>query len=990
MPRATSTDLEQLVANFAANESAYCGAGSTYNESEARSDFINPLFEALGWDVTNRRGLARPLREVILEANVRVNEATKKPDYEFRHNGYRKFFVEAKKPSVDISSDPAPALQLRRYGWSAGLAVSVLTNFRQFYVYDCTVQPLEGDNPRVALLATFDYHEFVSKFDELKGLVSHELVTSGDFDSKFAELISKARGDQAFDKFFLDQTEKWRLLLANDIHKHDSSLPAHEVDRLTQLFLNRIVFLRICEDRNLEEYETLKNIPAAEAVPRLMDLFKHADSKYDSGLFELLKGKLTPSVLLSNEVIMAIVGDLYYPKSPYSFSVVSPAILGSIYERFIARAITIENGKAQAVEKPEVRESNGVFPTPEYIVRTIVEDTFALKGDVLEAKVLDPAAGSGVFITEAFDKLLQAHLDNYVKAGEEAKLRHDDNGDWYLSLDTKKNILISQIFGVDIDHQAVEVAKFSLYLKLLEDVPSGEIAAVMARGENALPHLENNIKPGNSLIDSRSYFQFHDIGQIQPGELDKISPFDWGEQFQPVMDSGGFDVVVANPPYIRIQNIVHYSPLEAEFYTSDASPYVSSHGGNFDKYQLFVERGYQLLNGEGILAYIVPHKFATNAAGRPLRRLISKANALAEFVHFGSLQLFPGQATTYTCLLFISRKQRESFQFERVDSLQEWQSGDRSSETLSSDSISEEPWTFLSHDDKELFNKIEGENPGRLGTSAAKIFVPLQTSADNIYIVTPLRAENGKLMFRDKDGREWTVEESITRPAILDIDDFDSLRGLAPNKIMIFPYAMEGGQNRPIPEAVMKSRFPLAYKYLLAFKAKLSSRSMQGSGPWYRFGRSQNLNLFSAGTSGKLIIKNPALRATVALDTADIHFTGGGNGPYYGVLPNEGVPIYFVHALLNSELFDRWVKARSSVFRGGYYSYGKQFIENFPVIDLVKNSAQVNEIALAWKGVLDSPPADPERRKQLLLRVNEKINSLYGIATEGEMNGSSS
>lgn len=144
--------ITNLVSNFKANYEEYCQGGSTYNETEVRVDFVNPFFEALGWDMLNSRGVSRPLREVISEANVTVGTATKKPDYEFRHDGLRKFFVEAKKPSVDILLNPSPALQLRRYGWSANLPVSVLTNFWQVSIYDCTIQPMEGDSAQVGLI----------------------------------------------------------------------------------------------------------------------------------------------------------------------------------------------------------------------------------------------------------------------------------------------------------------------------------------------------------------------------------------------------------------------------------------------------------------------------------------------------------------------------------------------------------------------------------------------------------------------------------------------------------------------------------------------------------------------------------------------------------------------------------------------------------------------------------------------------------------------
>src|SRR5258708_278792 len=229
--------LKRLVERFEGLEHEITSSSSNYNETEARSDFINEFFQILGWDVLNERGLPKPLREVILEANVNVRDQGRKPDYEFRFNTTRKFFVEAKKPSVDILNSQVSSFQTRSYGWSAKLSISVLTNFKNLVIYDCLPIPTEHDNSRVAVIKEYSYKEYVSKFEEIYEQLSKESISSGKFDELFSIPSDNRKGEKLFDEYFLDQIEKWRLLLARDILKHNSSLNEESLNYLIQAFI---------------------------------------------------------------------------------------------------------------------------------------------------------------------------------------------------------------------------------------------------------------------------------------------------------------------------------------------------------------------------------------------------------------------------------------------------------------------------------------------------------------------------------------------------------------------------------------------------------------------------------------------------------------------------------------------------------------------------------------------------------------------------------
>jgi hypothetical protein len=582
--------VADLVRSFERNEADYLSA--TYNETQARTDFITPLLEAFGWDVHNTAGQTMALREVIEEATVEVGEErlSKKPDYELRLARQRKLFVEAKKPSIRIDRSRDSAFQTRRYGYSASLPIAVLTNFHQLAVYDCKPPPVETDAPHVARLLLAGYEEFEARFDELWPLLSRQTVYSGEFDRRFAVDIAR-HGTEQFDDLFLGQVRSWRERLAADIHANTPGLSPSELTYAVQLFLSRIVFLRICEDREIERYETLKNLPEAHTFDALMAELRRADGLYDSGLFRLLDDARL-GIRVSDAVLHSIIAELYVPHSPYTFAVVETEVLGEIYEQFLGEEITVTgSGSIEIARKPEVRESGGVVPTPRYIVDAIVERTLvpALSGKSPAAlasfTVADMCCGSGVFLLSAFEFILDHYLSWYLSNNPTEHIGQTIYevvaGRWRLTFEEKRRILLTHIRGVDIDPNAVEVTRFSLLLKLIEDETAEALRDYVARQRSrALPSLDDTIRAGNSLV---SPAEWTTVRGAMPAVLhNKVNPFDWSTEFPDEMGRGGFDVIVGNPPYIRIQNMTAYSPEEVAFYKNPLSPYLTARQDNFD------------------------------------------------------------------------------------------------------------------------------------------------------------------------------------------------------------------------------------------------------------------------------------------------------------------------------------------------------------------------------------------------------------------------
>lgn len=990
--------LAELVRQFKRRGTDHLAPG--YNETQARTDFITPLLEAFGWDVHNSLGQPIGLREVIEEATVEVGEErlSKKPDYELRLARQRKLFVEAKKPAVRIDRDVAAAFQTRRYGFSASLPISVLTNFHQLAIYDCGPPPNEADAAHVARILIVACDEYEARFDELWALFSREAVYSGQFDARFAVGATRLGASQ-FDDLFLGQVRDWRHRLAVDIHQRSPALSPAELTYAVQLLISRLVFLRICEDREIETYETLRNLPGPDTYHALHGLLVEADRFYNSGLFRLIADDPL-GISISDDVLRSIIAELYYPQSPYTFAVVEAEVLGEIYELFLGEEIVVAGDEVEVISKPEVRESGGVVPTPRYVVDAIVDRALApaIAGrgpqDLEAFTVADICCGSGIFLLAAYDALLNHHLAWYLSHDPSQhvgdRIYEVVGGQWRLTFAERRRILEAHVRGVDIDSNAVEIARFSLLLKLIEDETRADLDDFVRRTrEAALPSLDPTVRSGNSLVAHREWDAFGDM----PADLaERINPFTWEREFPAEMARGGFDVIVGNPPYIRIQNMQAYSPEEVAYYQSARSPYVTSDRDNFDKYSLFIERALTLLQPGGRLGFIVPHKFMATQAGRSLRAIISGGHLLDQTVHFGAQQVFHAVAN-YTCILVLDRAGRDALTLERVINLERWRYGEPGARSIiPAADLTAEPWEMADPAAMAVFQRIRAAHPDRLGTQA-DIFVGLQTSADRVYVIAPLRETATHVEIEWNDA-VWSIEKGIVRPFLYDTP-LRAYARLRANSQIIFPYEHVNGRARLIQPPKFAATFPDCWTYLNARRAELDGRHVSG-GPateqqWYQYGRSQSLNNFN---TEKLILPALSREPRYAVDEADTLFTGGGNGPYYGIRaePGSRYSLRYLLAVLCHPLSEAMVRTRTSVFRGGYYSHGKQFIQSLPIPDPgAAVRAEIDAIVTELVQHFDELealrlPAQRDRKERdiahLRVRIEDRITSSFGLTVD--------
>ncbi|MDE2180883.1 MAG: N-6 DNA methylase, partial [candidate division NC10 bacterium] len=421
-------EIVELTERFDRNREAY--RSGQYNETQLRREFLDPFFAALGWDVTNEKGYAEAYKDVIHEDAIKIGGATKAPDYCFRIGGTRKFFVEAKKPATNIKDDTSPAFQLRRYAWSAKLPLSILTDFDELAVYDCRIKPDHADRASTARILYLTYSEYAQRWDEIASIFSREAVLKGSFD-RYAESSRGKKGTAAVDTTFLKEIEAWREALARNLALRNPGLTQRELNFAVQRTIDRIIFLRMCEDRGIEPYGQLQALLNGEhTYERLRYLYGLADDRYNSGLFHFkpetgraeAPDALTTTLAIDDKVLKDILRRLYYPESPYEFSVLGADILGNVYEQFLGKVIRLTTGHRAVVEdKPEVKKAGGVYYTPTYIVDYIVTHTVGKLCDgksprqIAKLRILDPACGSGSFLIGAYAHLLNYHRDWYVK-----------------------------------------------------------------------------------------------------------------------------------------------------------------------------------------------------------------------------------------------------------------------------------------------------------------------------------------------------------------------------------------------------------------------------------------------------------------------------------------------------------------------------------------------------------------------------------------------
>ena len=655
------------------------------NEAQIEDRYIKPFFSYLNWNTSNI-GLDYGKEEFVVQPHLKIADSTVRPDYLLKlpsESGRMKrhLFIEAKHPSYNLKNNVKYIRQVYQYAHSTLNAtdlpqnrcpLAILTDFEEFRLFDCSDStPLF--KPNIDNLAVFNKHivkpfdltykDYVEKFDLIWDLLERNNVANGSL-AKW-ELTDKQLKENriAPDLKFLDDLKMWRLELARSMYAKNNELDDFTISQATLMFINRIIFIKMLADRGIEvDYLTdiLNEINNSKKKDiKLYELCKNIfvkiNNAYNGSIFEYKKE--FDEIEIENRVLIKIFEVLKPDTSVYTLAAMPVEIIGYVYEYFIAEQIVKRRNKIELVPKYEDKKASGVYYTPRYIVEYIVENTLEKKlekikdiNDIINIKIIDPACGSGSFLIVAYQRLIDwcnNYLSiNYKKLIDAKFSLNEINEKWCklcLFEENERNELIIHItpllknillkgciYGVDIDFQAVQVTKFSLYIKLLEDTAYIEKYKQELFSESQLlPNLDNNIKCGNSLIESDFYFE-NRPSLFNEKEKRKINTFDWtGENgFPEIMKNGGFDVVIGNPPYVKYENLnINTIDYFKEKYKSAVN--------FFDIYQLFIEKSIKILKKSGLLGIIIPNLFLKGMNYIQSRKLLLENSYLKSISNYG-------------------------------------------------------------------------------------------------------------------------------------------------------------------------------------------------------------------------------------------------------------------------------------------------------------------------------------------------------------------
>jgi len=933
------------------------GKANKYSEEETKTRYIQPLFEALGWD------FSAASEDISMEEAI----SKKRVDYGFRMNGVPRFFVEAKRVKADLN-DPKFAEQAIDYSWHKDCAWAVLTDFEGLKIFNAEWK-YSGD-PSINKFKEFFYYEYFSRFDEL-WMLSRKSMELGELDKEALKVGKKIKKTPVGKQIFEDMI-RWRNLLNKNIVKNNPKydITSDELDEAVQRILDRLMFIRTAEDRNISvgdklielvrDFESRKR---GKMIEKLNELFNKYDKSFNSKLFS--SGHFSEQLNIDNEVLIEVLRGMYKTADGsihYDFSAINADVLGNMYEQYLGHLLKKTAKRAKVEKSHKKRKEQGIYYTPTYIVDYIVRNTVGeyIKGkreeSIKNIKILDPACGSGSFLLRVFDELDMYWARKLKKDYKQTKLGVDE-----VPITKKIEILKDNIYGVDLDEKAVEISRLNLLLKAAEQ-------------RHLLPALDKNIKVGNSLIDDP--------------EIAGTKAFNWEEEFGDIMKAGGFDVIVGNPPYIRIQNL---DKKEVSYYNKI---YISP-TKNYDIYILFIEKAFKLLKEGGILGLILPHKFFQGEMGTNIRKFIYQNKALYKIVDFGTNQVFD-EASTYTCLLFLSKKQNNHFSYKKFKLGEDFKNlHDISFEKM--ELIDMDKWNFASGLTKNVISKILNQQ-NRFSEITKRIFKGSSTGNDEIFLLKPIKEnKDAYLVFSKKLNQNIELEKSILHPFLYG-EDIKRYSPPQSKRLLLFPYVQNEDKVQLLSIDVLKKDYPLTYKYLEKVKSDLLKRKIElDDDNFYKYSAARSLSYYQ---QPKIMIPDMLVSIRISYDEHGNFYHGPA---IHSVVFNEKVGEhnpYFYLAILNSKLFWFFITNTSTALRGDAYRLTPEFLNSFcfPAINL-KDSREkqfYDKVILFAEKILslnrsllkigDKQTDERKRIEEEIEKIDKEIDNLvyniYGITDQ--------
>jgi len=932
--------IEKLIHNFKA---LTAGQRKSMNENATRQGYILPLFAALGWDIGN-------VNEVSPEEKVSRGFV----DFSFRLDGVPRFFLETKKASEDLN-DPRWVKQSIDYAWTKNVTWALLSDFEGLRVFNAE---WKESNPFRAEFLQFNLESYLSDFERLLWL-SREQTAAGRLSSEAEKVGKKARRLPVSQHLF-DDLKSWRADLFRDLKGFNPLYSAAQVDEAVLRLLNRLIFIRTAEDRQVEpnrlralvrELKDKKQF--SNLWVELNKLFREMDGIYNS---ELFARHFSEELYVTPTVLENVIEGLYEANYiGYNFNAIESDVLGTAYEQYLGSMVTQSQDEAPpgsanqpylmpqpamtVQERRQKRKSQGIYYTPAFVTKYIVQQTLGRwlqENDYSPShppRILDMACGSGSFLIEAFDV-----LDAFVaRQRGHAYGSHEELHDAARRLE----LLTTCIYGVDKDKQAVDVARLNLLLRALHS-------------REKLPMLHN----------------IH--------HADSLKPETWAD-FSEVMNEGGFDIIIGNPPYVRQET------LGAEFKEFAQSKF-ETYTGTADLYIYFIEQAHKLLKPGGLFGMIVSNKWMRSNYGKALRSFLSQYATILEIIDFNELPVF-GDVIAYPTILITRtiKSKKQSFLYAQIDNLE---FTNLSTEVTTHGVILEkftkqgDNWIFGKNQDQIILDQLRTKSD-LLGTYiGSKIFRGVLTGLNDAFII-------------DRSAYERFIQDNpkaseFIKPFLMGRDVQEYFVGFREIFLIRVP---KGYTNANKPETVdawewFLETFPALAKYLHPFSISAEKRLDKGD-YWWELRACGYYDEFE-----KIKIIAPAIvkNATFALDDQGFY-----SNDKTSIIPTDDL---FLLGILNSTIMDFVLKRIASTKQGGYFEQKPMYISQLPIhklnsedpaeraahdaiVEKVEQMLALNkQLAQAERDLDDSRHSLGQKIQSLDIEIDALVYGLYGLTEE--------
>ena len=927
-------DLRSLIKKY---HETLDGVSKKHASEETVRTWINDFLCVFGWDVRN---VSQVWQEAVLDKSNRrrladINSTHKRPDYTLLGGSKIQTFLDAKSFSVDVFKNRAAAFQARSYGWSAQIPCVFVSNFLQTAIYDTRFMPDVSQSADAGVIQ-IGIDDYIEKFDVLYDHLWRENVVSGGLSRLYDSV--PAEGTKTLDAQFMDVLSAFRRKLAEAIWEKNASLVADDdgLNYYVQVIMDRIVFIRVCESKGIERSERLREFQASKdgfwrtfRTSCYMEFYRH----YDGAMFS--RDERFAQIELDDALFADFIDDLYYP-SPYRFDVVPVILLAKIYEEFLGKRLVVRRGKVCEEIKGEYVKTNGAIPTPAHLVRLVCQRTLTSNGNrvplkISETKILDPCCGSGIFLVACYDALEKSFID-FLKAHDECLYSYrdyyfvDEHDNWLLTIPGRRFLIVNCLFGIDVDESAIEVAKMSLSLKVLDGNCVTVWDAMGADGERILRDIAENVKLGNALVPGSA--------PLTRKQKDDLKAFDPERAFPSVFKepSSGFAYIVCNPPYVETKFFKEAQPVLHRYLSQNYKAYE----GKADLAVLFIERCLSLLSETGRAGFIVQRRWFKTEYGRGVRRLINAGKNLESVLDFEATDLFP-RRITYVAVLTLSKSSHETVSYVRVAGEakdvaeilnRDETTGDQmlGSEKIVSHPQNDDAWDFSESNISTVYSGLLRRH-GRLDElKGLQIKDGIQALWKKAYHFRDVLFSGKIAQGTNGFGERVSIESDILRGVVYN-REFYPFKHIVPDAWCLFPY--RGASSKAIAYSEIKKEYPLAHAYLRDHERQIKKAVDCRDGDlWHTFTREHNHGLYHAD---KIIVPMTA-RDTIA------SFAKGEDGLYmdnanvwFLTIDNASPDLMkAITAILNSTVFSVLAKSRANPQSGGYYKFNKQFLAPVP------------------------------------------------------------